>query len=273
METVDPEVLKHFKSTICDYYKAHGRNLPWRKTHDPYKILVSEIMLQQTQVGRVLDKYERFLNRFPTFHALAIASLQEILSIWRGLGYNRRAVALNKTAHIVVQQFDGKLPSDEQTLQELPGVGKTTAGTIRAFAFNEPAVFIETNIRTVFLYMFFKDKQRTKDSEIYPLVELTLDRGNPREWYYALMDYGVMLKKTCGNPSRMSAHHKKQATFQGSNRQLRGAIVALILERPGITETELINSLHEKKGTIEQNLTKLEQEGFFRRQGDAFFID
>ncbi|MDD1721700.1 MAG: A/G-specific adenine glycosylase, partial [Euryarchaeota archaeon] len=250
-----------------------GRDLPWRKTNDPYKILVSEVMLQQTQVERVLRKYEQFLQCFPTFEGLAKAPLQAVLDVWRGLGYNRRAIAVKKVADIVVNEFDGKLPSDDQVLQNLPGIGKTTAGAIRAFAFNEPAVFIETNIRTVFLHTFFAGKLGTRDNEICPLIEQTLDRSNPREWFYALMDYGVMLKKKYGNPSRMSAHHKKQASFQGSNRQLRGAILALIVEHPGITETELVQILRRNPDTIQTNLTKLEQEGFFKRKGDAFFVE
>lgn len=272
MQALSPPAIAHFQKIVFDYYQTHGRDLPWRETSDPYKILVSEVMLQQTQVERVLYKYEQFLQSFPTFEALAKAPLHAVLDIWRGLGYSRRAIALKKIALIVVQEFHGKLPSDDQALQNLPRIGKATAGAIRAFAFDEPAVFIETNIRTVFLHTFFAGKQGTKDSEICPLIEQTLDCANPREWYYALMDYGVMLKKRYGNPSRRSAHHKKQASFQGSNRQLRGAILALIMEHPGITETELATILHKDPDTLQTNLIRLEQEGFFKRQENAFFV-
>ncbi len=273
MYNLTAQAVEHFQSTVYAYYRSHRRDLPWRKTSDPYKILVSEIMLQQTQVKRVERKYEQFLQSFPTFEALAIAPLHDVLDVWRGLGYNRRAIALKKIAHIIVHEFHGKLPVDEEVLRKLPGIGKTTAGAILAFAFNKPAVFIETNIRTVFLHIFFEDKQRTRDPEIYPLVSQTLDRSHPREWYYALMDYGVMLKKRYGNPSRRSAHYKRQAAFQGSNRQLRGAIIALITEHPGITETELVAILDREIGSIQTNLVKLEQEGFFKRRGNAFFVE
>ncbi len=230
-------------------------------------------MLQQTQVERVVQKYEQFLQSFPTFETLVKASLRDVLEVWRGLGYNRRAIALKETARIVINKFDGKLPSDDQILQTLPGIGRATAGAIRAFAFNEPAVFVETNIRTVFLHAFFEGRQDVKDTEIYPLVELTLIRSNPREWYYALMDFGVMLKKRYNNPSRRSAHHRKQVSFKGSNRQLRGAIVGLVIERPGITEIELVNTLHSNPDAVRRNLAKLEQEGFFKRCGNAFFVE
>ncbi len=273
MHILAPPVIERFQSTIYTYYNTHGRDLPWRKTNDPYKILVSEVMLQQTQVERVLHKYEQFLQSFPTVEALAIAPLQDVLDIWRGLGYNRRAIALKKVAHVVVHEFNGELPSDDRILQKLPGIGEATAGAIRSFAFNKPAVFIETNIRTVFLHTFFADKLGTKDTEICPLIAQTLDRSNPREWYYALMDYGVMLKKKCENPSRRSAHHKRQAAFHGSNRQLRGAIVALVVEHPGITEAELVDSLDSDVGVIHTNLIKLEREGFFKRHGNAFFVE
>ncbi len=273
MHTLEPRAIECFQNTIYSYFRTHRRDLPWRNTHEPYEILVSEIMLQQTQVGRVLSKYKQFLAAFPTFRALSEASLKNVLDVWRGLGYNRRAISLKKIAYIVVNEFGGQLPSNAQILQKLPGIGKATAGAIRAFAYNEPAVFIETNIRTVFLHTFFADKQGTKDTELYPLVELTLDRSNPRNWYYALMDYGVMLKKRYSNPSRLSAHHKQQTSFQGSSRQLRGAVLALVAEHPGITELELANALHRDEETIKRTLIKLEREGFFKRRGNAFFVE
>ena len=271
--TLKQEDIEHFQNRIYSYYHTHGRGLPWRRTKDPYKILVSEVMLQQTQVERVLHKYEQFLQSFPTFESLDGAPLRDILGVWHGLGYNRRAIALKKTAQIVVQQYGGKLPADEKALKHLPGIGKATAGAIRAFAFNEPSIFVETNIRTVFLHLFFADKQGIADAEICPLIGQMLDRSNPREWYYALMDYGVMLKKKHSNPSRRSAHHKKQTPFKGSNRQLRGAILRLIRTQPRITEAQLVELLHADPGTVQVNLVKLEEEGFFKRKGDAFCVE
>ena len=246
--------------------------LPWRATRDPYKILVSELMLQQTQVERVVDKYALFLNVFPSFSALAHAPLKNVLEVWHGLGYNKRAVALKRIAQTVDAELAGKLPSDYSALVDLPGVGPATACAIQTFAFDKPTVFIETNIRAVFIHTFYTDEQGVEDDEIYPLVECTLDRSNPRKWYYALMDYGVMLKKQFKNPSRNSAQHKKQVPFEGSNRQLRGKIVSLIVARPEITETDLTQLLHVDPQLIARNLQKLEAEGFFKRDQTKFVI-
>ena len=230
-------------------------------------------MLQQTQAERVSPKYALFLHSFPNFEALARAKLQRVLEVWHGLGYNRRAIALKKIAEVTVQEFKKTLPSDYATLVSLPGIGSTTARAIRAFAFNIPEVFIETNIRTVFIHVFFADGQGIKDADIYPLVEQTLDRSNPRAWYYALMDYGVTLKKKYQNPSRQSAHNRKQAPFKGSNRELRGRIISLITTNPGITESELVRRLNSDPAPISLNLAKLEKEGFFKREHNEFRVD
>jgi A/G-specific adenine glycosylase len=268
-----PEGILAFQDLVYYYYKKHGRTLPWRKTTDPYYILVSEIMLQQTQVERVVEKYGQFIRKFPNFARLAEAPLYQVLEVWRGLGYNRRAVALKKIAQIVMDTFDGTMPADCKILMTLPGVGRTTAAAISAFAFNKPVVFIETNVRTVFIHVFFRYKDDVKDADIYPLVEETLDRSNPREWYYALMDYGVILKKSYKNPSRKSAHHKKQPLFEGSNRQLRGIILNTLIDNPKISESELVIKLNTDPQNVRKNLVQLEKEGFFKRRGNKFIIN
>jgi A/G-specific adenine glycosylase len=262
-----------FQELIYYYYKKHGRTLPWRKTTDPYRVLVSEMMLQQTQVERVIRKYEQFISTFPDFARLAEVPLHQVLEVWRGLGYNRRAVALKKIAQIVIDTFNGTLPADVKTLMTLPGIGGATAAAISAFAFNKPVVFIETNVRTVFIHVFFQDKDDVKDADIYPLVEQTLDTSNPREWYYALMDYGVSLKKRYKNPSKQSAHYKKQPLFEGSNRQLRGIILNMLIENPTISESELIIKLNRDPKTVRKNLVQLEKEGFFKRRRNKFIIN
>jgi len=264
--------IASFQEQIYRHYRSDGRVLPWRKTSDPYKILVSELMLQQTQVERVLVKYQLFLNNFPSFSALSRAPLKNVLEVWHGLGYNKRAIALQRIAQIVETQFLGKLPSDYLTLIGLPGVGRATAGAIQAFAFDIPSVFIETNIRTVYIHTFYPDEQGVDDKKIYPLVESTLDRSNPRHWYYALMDYGVMLKKQHKNPSRNSAQYTKQVPFKGSNRQLRGQILSLIVAHSGITEIDLTQRLNVDPQLISRNLQKLEAEGFLKRNRTKFFI-
>jgi len=261
-----------FQKEIYRYYREHGRNLPWRKSCDPYDILISEIMLQQTQVQRVVEKYAPFIARFPDFHSLASAPLRDILMVWQGLGYNRRAIALRTIARTVVEEFSGDLPSDPKVLVTLPGIGKATASAISAFAFNQPTVFIETNIRTVFIHFFFLHRDNIKDAEMLPLVGKTLDTSNPREWYYALMDYGAMLKKTYQNPNRKSAHYHKQTPFRGSNREIRGMILRVLAGKPSISEAEIVRRLKTAPDRVRANLTQLQQEGFVIKRGKLFTI-
>lgn len=224
--------IARFKKVVWSHYKKHGRKLPWRPRSQKemrdagfaYRVLVSEIMLQQTQVERVIPKYERFLKRFPTFRALAKASTADVLREWQGLGYNRRALALKRAAREIVTHHKGKLPDTYSELIELPGVGPYTAGALLVFVRNIPHPIIETNIRTAYIHHFFP-AQKVSDKELFSVIEATLDHENPREWYYALMDYGAYLKKTAGNAARASTHYKKQSPFKGSRRQLRGAIL------------------------------------------------
>jgi A/G-specific adenine glycosylase len=255
-----------FRKVIYNYYRKHRRDFPWRKRRNPYRILVSEIMLQQTQTQRVVEKYEAFIRHFPDFLSLNEASLQEVLTQWQGLGYNRRAIALKRCAEAVIREYGGRLPSSVDELIKLPGIGKATASSISAFAFNKPAVFIETNIRAVFIYFFFRESEKVSDTDILPLVEKTLDASNPREWYSALMDYGVMLKKAFQNPARKSMHHKKQSRFEGSNRQLRGRILKTLLIHPDIFEKDLIKKIGTDSDRLGDNLLRMEKEGLIQRK-------
>jgi A/G-specific adenine glycosylase len=259
--------LEGFRRIIRRYYRINGRKLPWRETQDSYRILVSEIMLQQTQVERVLKKYPPFIESFPDFETLAAAPLSRILSIWQGMGYNRRALQLKRCAERVVETHGGKLPESPEALRRLPGVGKATAGSITAFAFERPAVFIETNIRRVFLHFFFPGRDGVSDAEILPLVERALDRRDPRSWYYALMDYGVMLKKEYGNANVRSRHYKKQPAFEGSNRQIRGEILKLLVAEPRLPEAEILKRVGGNSGRARTALACLAREGLvaFRR--------
>ncbi len=248
-----------FKKIIWDYYKNHKRNLIWRKNITPYHVLISEIMLQQTQVSRVEEKFPAFITAFPHFKKLANTPLKDIYIEWQGMGYNRRALYLKKIAEKIIKEHKGKLPQDPKTLETFPGIGHATAHSMVAFAYNQPVVFIETNIRRVFIHHFFKNKQNVHDSEIIPLVKKTLDVQNPREWYYALMDYGSYLAKQVVNPNRKSIHYMKQAQFKGSNRQIRGAILRLLSAKESVQQKDLIElgSWH----TIERNLRNLIKEG------------
>ncbi len=266
------EEVRKFQNVIYRYYRKHRRNLPWRLTSDPYHILVSEIMLQQTQVQRVMGKYEQFIRKFPGFSSIARSPLRMIFKKWQGLGYNRRALALKRIAQKVMKEFRGNLPASVETLITFPGIGRATASSIVAFAFHEPTVFIETNIRRVFIHSFFHDTSNIKDVEILPLVEKTLDTSNPREWYYALMDYGVMLKKKYENPNRRSAHYQKQSPFQGSNRQVRGMILKMLTRESCISEREIMRKLQMSPEILRGNLIQLQKEGFIRKERKKFTI-
>nr|WP_284694496.1 A/G-specific adenine glycosylase [Geomonas sp. Red32] len=266
------EEASAFRERILAYYRAHGRSLPWRETRDPYAILVSEIMLQQTQVDRVREKYRAFLAVFPGFEELARAPLADVLSLWQGLGYNRRAISLKLCAEAVVERCGGRLPGGIPELEALPGIGPYTARAVALFAFGEPTPFIETNIRSVYLHHFFPGEEKVSDALILPLVEATMDREDPREWYYALMDYGSQLKRTGENPSRRSAHHTRQSPFRGSNREQRSLILKAILANPGITGQELRGAVPEAAASLEKNLLQLEREGFICREEDGYRV-
>ncbi len=268
-----PAKLKQFSRTVWDYYAKNGRHaLPWRKTRDPYEILVSEIMLQQTQVSRVMTKWPEFLTKFPTVAVLAKAPVADVLKVWQGLGYNRRALNLRRAAEAIVHDFGGKFPRAAAELESLPGIGQSTRGAIMAFAFGLPSAFIETNIRAIYIHHFFPAKDGAPaalihDRDLLPLIEKTLDRENPRDWYYALMDYGVHLKQTLPNPSRKSVHHAKQSSFKGSNREVRSRILKFALARSqtqtGLpTRTEIIAHVGKTVHDVEMNIDALVKEGF-----------
>ena len=261
-----------FKATILGHYKEHRRAFPWRDVISPYRIVVSEVMLQQTQTDRVLKKFDNFINTFPNFETLANAPFERVLAAWKGLGYNRRALALQKIAQLVVTDFDGCLPTDPALLEKFPHIGPATARSILVFAYNKPYAFIETNIRTVFIYFFFKNRTDVKDSEIKPLVEQTLDQDNPREWYYALMDYGVLLKKTVGNLSVRSAVYAKQSRFEGSDRQVRGQVLSLLLERKVVPLYDLPELLHQNRTRTEKVVRTLVMDGFVRYNDEKLLL-
>jgi A/G-specific adenine glycosylase len=262
--------IEQFRSFIWDFYSTNKRSFAWRNCQDPYKILVSEIMLQQTQTHRVQEKYEQFISAFPSFDMLAQHSLHDALSVWQGLGYNRRGKYLHETAQQVMREHAGVLPNCPVALEALPGIGANTAGSICAFAFNNPTVFIETNIRAVFINSFFKERVGVSDAEILPLVAATVDQDNPREWYYALMDYGVYLKKMLPNPSRKSKHHTKQSKFEGSDRQIRGAIIRALTkkksERLDILLAAVCAETHADLARAQRILDGLVQEKFLVRE-------
>lgn len=235
--------VQGFQKYILTWFSLYGRHsLPWRKNYDPYHILVSELMLQQTQVERVIPKYVAFMKLFSTVEMLAQAPLKDVLIAWQGLGYNRRAKFLHQTAKEVVRQ-GGRFPITYDELLTLPGVGPYTASAITAFSYNKPIRMIETNIRTVFIYHFFPNRDGVTDKELFPLIDEALDTNQPRIWYSALMDYGSTLKKILPNPSRKSKHHTKQSTFKGSLRQTRGEILRILSVSHALSRPDLFSKL------------------------------
>jgi A/G-specific adenine glycosylase len=222
---------KDFQELIWQKGRELYRAMPWREDTRAYYILVSELMLQQTQVERVISKFLTFVERFPDEKSLANASLGEVLSLWNGLGYNRRAKFLHEATKMIVTEFGGVFPLTIESLQRLPGVGRNTAGAIMNYAFDKPVVFVETNVRSVYFEHFFQNGEIVTDKELANLVESTLDKTNPREFYWALMDYGAWLKKNGAARLQQSKHYKKQSPLRGSVREVRGKIIRLLTEK------------------------------------------
>ena len=263
---------REFLGVVWDFYRSSSRHeLPWRQpehdgTFDPYKILVSELMLQQTQVVRVVPKYREFLRQFPTIQVLAASDLGDVLRAWQGLGYNRRA----KYLWLAAQSIDsaGQFPATHEALVKLPGVGTNTAGAIRAYAWNQQVVFIETNIRTVYIHHFTRDNEIVSDDFIRDCVEYTLDHEHPREFYWALMDYGAYLKTQVKTIHR-SKHYVKQTTFHGSKRQIRGQILRELSMRP-LSAKQLAVSIGDDR--LQLVLTELCHENLITKNGERYCL-
>lgn len=266
--------VAEFQSMMLDFYHKESRTFPWRETRDPYAILVSELMLQQTQTERVVPKYLAWLETFPTAADLAAAPFPQVLAAWSGLGYNRRAGYLQSACRQVVEEWGGAFPRTAGELETLPGVGPYTARAVATFAFGQPEVFIETNIRSVYLFFFFSDQEKVSDSQLMPLIQATVYHQDPRRWYYALMDYGARLKKSTANPNRQSRHYSRQSRFEGSLRQARGAIVRS-LSRGGNTPLSL-EEMARLEGLplerIQAAAERLVAEGMVCRRGDLYCI-
>lgn len=251
--------------------------MPWRDRRAPYRVFVSEIMLQQTGISRVTGHYHRFLRLFPSFRALAGAPVADVLAAWKGLGYNRRALALRESARIVVQRHGGRLPRTLEGLMALPGVGRATAGAVLVYAFDLAIPFIETNVRRVFLHFYFPRARDVADERILPLVERTMDRRRPREWFYALMDYGTMLAREGENANRRSRAYTRQAAFEGSRRQLRGRVLGVMLRLGKATARDIrkelaISGLDGNDPRLAAVLDSLCAEGFLQNRRERFSL-
>lgn len=275
------ERLESFCQQVWHMGAEHTRDdLPWRFLDDPYAVYVSEVMLQQTQVPRVLKYWPRFLALFPSVDALASASNADVLEQWQGLGYNRRALALKRSADICSAEYGGRMPDTYEELLALPGIGPATAAGIMAFAYQRPGVYLETNVRSVFIHEFFPESKKVSDKQLAPLVWRCCPSDRPREWYYALLDWGAWLKSTGVNPNRHSSAYTRQSNFEGSHRQKRSFLLREVLASGGTTATQLLAVLnkHERAAqrpeldsdAIEKLLDELVDEGFFRREGDRY---
>ncbi|HHN81934.1 MAG TPA: A/G-specific adenine glycosylase [Methanomicrobia archaeon] len=271
MARENDEWVRSFQRIIYAYYNEHKRPFRWRETHDPYAILVSEVMLQQTQTSRVRDKYDAFLTAFPTFESLAQAPTADVLELWQGLGYNKRALSLKRTAEIIMERHGGKLPSDESALRALPGIGAYTAAALRVFVFNAPAPVIDTNVRAVYIHFFSDGSTKVRDTDLLPLIRDTFDTDHTREWVYALMDYGAYLKRNMKNPARNSTAYKKQSRFEGSNRQVRGMIVRFLLDGKH-SAREVAKGIDIDETMVKKALETLVKDGIITCRDDTYAI-
>ncbi|MFA7014060.1 MAG: hypothetical protein WC202_14000 [Desulfobacterales bacterium] len=270
-EGVTPSLVFDFQQHVMDFYAAKGRHdMAWRQTKDPYKIVVSEVMLQQTQVPRVEVIYPKFIERFPDFASLASAEQADLLAAWQGMGYNRRALNLQKLAGVIADEYGGRVPEDPAVLLTLPGIGPATSCSIAAFAFNRPVVFIETNIRRVFIHYFFEEGVVVDDRELLPLVSAMLP-ANSREWYWALMDLGTALKSAVKNPNQQSRHYTKQKSFEGSDRQIRGGVLKRMLEQKSGTAEFFAKEMKGDPARVRRIMDAMTDEGFFvREEGEIY---
>lgn len=292
MADITPQTIKDLQTEILTWYASHQRDLPWRKTREPYSILISEIMSQQTQIMRVVPKYLAWLERFPTIQSLAKAETGDVLKYWSGLGYNRRAINLQKCAKVIVEEFAGVFPREIETLKKLPGIGDYTASAIACFAFDQQVVVVDTNVRKVILIKLLRYSRELSDfrtsqdefskkrnaglgpstsagrqhddrnlsaREIKEIAEQLLPRDKAYIWNQALMDYAAAMLK----------HEKipvpKQSTFKGSNRYYRGQIIKLLLEYKTVSIKYLVGELGNNEVFIEKIIQELEKDGLVKQ--------
>ncbi|MFP4523800.1 MAG: Fe-S cluster assembly protein HesB [Candidatus Woesearchaeota archaeon] len=258
--------VKALQQKILDFYKQRGRSLPWRDTTDRYKVLVSEIMLQQTQVDRVTQKYEAWMKRYPTVKALAEAPLSEVLKLWSGLGYNNRAKRLHDAAKKVMEEHDGEIPDEEEDLKQLPGIGPYTARSVLIFADNRDLATVDTNIRRILIHELGLS-ETTTDKELFKQAEKLLPKGRSRDWHNALMDYGA-LELT----SRKSGIRPKtrQSKFEGSRRQVRSTLLKHALEKGSINGREAKKHFPDTEHDPREVLEELREEGLVERHGKTY---
>jgi A/G-specific adenine glycosylase len=262
---ITPEHILLFQEKIFTWYRKNKRDLPWRKTRDPYKILISEVMSQQTQIIRVIPKYEAWLERFPSISSLATASVKEVLKYWSGLGYNRRALNLQKAAQVIVKEYGGVFPKEIEELVKLPGLGKYTASAVACFAFDAQIPIIDTNIRKVITHEFFQG-ELPQEKVVEQVARQILPNDQAYEWNQALMDYTSLALKDKKIPIA------KQSHFLSSNRYYRGQTIKLLLEIPLISISSLWDFFDERnpieRGRLEEVLLSMQKDGLITINND-----
>ena len=256
MQLSRPRILA-FRRRIFRFYEKNRRSFAFRETTDPYRITVSEFMLQQTQITRVLPKYDAWIERWPDWRSLAKAGNRELLAMWSGLGYNRRALYLGQLAKTIVRNYDGHLPDDEAILRKLPGIGPYTARAILIFAFNRPIVTIDTNIRRVIIHeLDLPPSISTRDLE--DIARQLLPPRRSRDWHYALMDYSsVALPRRLPTVPPVS----KQSRFEGSLRQIRGEIVRQLTKKKSVRVSTIARRLSRSDSDVLAAAEALAREG------------
>lgn len=261
--------VRDTQALVLSWFAMHQRDLPWRKTTDPYAILVSEVMLQQTQVPRVIPKFEAFMAGFPTARALADASPAAVITAWKGLGYNRRALHLQRAASVIANEHGGTLPPDLATIRALPGVGRYTAGAIMNFAFNVDTPAVDVNVER-FIDYFFPVRAKRSTNDYYAIAEQLIPAGQARAWLHAVMDYTSANLRTRAKNARKPAE-----PFVGSNRYFRGRILDLLRERttsPDALFAAIGVPLDLPRERFDALLDALEREGFIHRSGSELAL-
>jgi len=264
---ISDQQIRLFQEKVLSFYTQHGRDLPWRKTTDPYKILLSEMMLQQTQVSRVMEYYMQWIERWPTVESLAEAPWKDVLKAWMGLGYNRRAVHVHQAAQTIANTFAGDILQAMEHYEKVPGIGLYTSRAVRIFASNADIVTVDTNIRRIFIHEFSLP-ENISSKELWSLAEQCLPKDQSRTWHNALMDYGALLmtsRKTGIRPLTM------QSKFEGSDRQIRGMILRQLLQcSSSLEELKMITKINTSR--LQKILEKMIQEGLISLSNNRYSI-
>ena len=278
---------KQFQRHILKWYRHNRRDLPFRtivRWHNneprypqklnrnltPYHILVSEIMLQQTQIPRVLEKFPQFIEAFPNWETLARTDTQKLFKIWQGMGYWRRAKYLRECAGAVENVYGGTLPKEPEALMTLPGIGHYTAHAVTCFAYQNPKAFIDTNIRRVFINAFFADKQNVTDKEILPIAQNAVWTPNPREWHYALMDYGSLVLGNTRSLNKQSRHYARQSKFEGSFRSYRAEVIRYLTQNKKASQKAIHTHLSNSPYKTKEILVALAKDNIIHKKGSGW---